>query len=1059
VIFSYLGNIWKTTLDGNNPRPLTLSQNNDANPTFSPDGTRIGFSRDYAGYPDVFVMPSQGGEPKRLTFHSGGSALTGWTNDATRILYRAYRPLQFPQRIQLFTISVQGGIEERVPVDMGTVASYSPDGNALTFNRRSVSANRKGYRGPANTEVWTYNFQSQEFTQLTDFDGFDRWPLWASNGYIYFVSDRDGVFNLYKIPETGEDCNPITAFENDDIENPKLSTDRSRISFEQDHKLWYLNLDDEIPHEIPLNFFVPKRNSQPIYHEFNSQANEFSIAPTSQRVALVNRGEVIITPLGEGDTVNLTESPERENGAVWSPDGKWIAYVSDPNGQEDVFLCDSHGRQKRQLTNRDSQVYGILWAPDTSYLIIAESAGKIFRYEMESGEESLIFTSPWGYVDEAQISPDGEWIMLVDSREDGIDREIFLMRSKGGKLFNLTDDPSHDRSARFGPEGKYITFVSNRSGSNQVYYLPLQPLEEDIFDPELEVREAEEKFYEAQKKKEEDAQTENQSEDESEEEGEDQTDPPVDADSTEEDTDSNDSESSEDSKIEEESPEVDENTEESETERSPTHPYDLTNLKTRLRQLTHFQIPIHYAIPSADGKTVYFVVTEIGATSRNNALYKVDLKGETSKLFSAGSLGGLTETPDKSKLVYIDGGRLHMFNLPNGPAAVVPYKLRVQVSLREEWEQMFWEAHRIIKHQFYDPNLHNIDWERMGEKYQVLLDYVDSAFEVVAIIGEMFGELNASHMYAVRWKGHLFSTKYFGFDVVREDDVPYYRVGHIYDEGPADHDYVKIEEGNYILKVNGVPLSSEEDWAQRMNQVIGSRAEFTLNESPTLQDSWETRISPISFGGMMGLMYQKWVRTNRAYVMDKSDGRIGYAHIAGMGHGNYLEFLRDLNRHYNEDALIIDVRYNGGGNIEEALIDVLERRPYQINRYRDFQETPRPGLGFFGPIAVLINESCYSNAEMFPQAVKDRELGTIIGVPTYGAVIGVSLYGLIDGSFIGVPSSGVYRLDGVSLENNPVQPDIYVDNSPKDNLAGFDRQLETAIDFLLGELEEKEQDN
>jgi len=1035
VVFQYLDDLWVSNLEGTRLQPLTLTDNIDSNPKFSPDGSWIAFSRNYAGATDVYRIPIQGGEAIRITYRSSGEHVLDWSQDSKQI-YVASASKAYPFHPRLYAISFQTGIASPLPSDLGTHLSFSPDEAYMVYNRFRYRWYRKGYHGHAAPDVWLYTKADNSYKRLTpDYDGMDSYPLWASNDRIYFVSDRDGEQNIYWTDVQGRQPIQVTHFEQGRILSPSLSTNRERIAFEHLHKLWYLDVETEEVHPIPLNHYVARTIELPSYQNLNGKADSYSIAPTSQRVAYTFRGELFTTPLEEGDTRQLTHNYLREKYARWSPNGAYIAYVSDPEGQEDVFLTDPVGFESvRQLTDRDSLIYNITWAPDSSFLVIQESDGNLYRIDIDTGEECLIYTSPFGgegwavgwmgmLVEDVQISPDGKWILITEPVSPS-NWDIFLMSSDGGDLIPLTDDPAEDHGARFGHDGTYITFISNRRGVAGLYQLPLVPVTEDPTDPELDVREAEQTYYEQVEQAKKDEESSETDEDESESE-----DPPT--------------------------------TEAEEEAEGPYAPFDLTNLKSRLRLVK--EIPGHHilhATPFPDKPAVAFTAYHMDVASYTMygcTLYIVNLEGDDLKEVASGKpIHQLRVTPDGKTLLYLLGDKLFKYSVPNGPAAQVQYQARIPINPKEDWKQMLLEAHRKIKHEFYDRALHGVDWDQLVKSYLPLLKHVESLESFVNIIREFMGEMNASHLGAL-YRGTTAtvheSTYYFGFEVIRDETQSYFRVGTIYEEGPADHDYVQIHEGDYILAVNGELLSTDEQWAEMMNTIQGKRAELRLNSGPNAQGAWTTRIQPITLGGMNWLRYQHWIKKNRAYVLEKSDGRIGYLHIRQMGYGPLYEFQRDLERHYHQDGLIIDVRYNPGGNIDQELLDILERQTYQYIQYRDFSKTLRPYKGYFGEKVVLINRFSGSDAEVFTQGFKDLQLGTVVGEPSAGAVIGTTFYQLIDGSAIGVPSYGFYTVDGVNLENNPVQPDIFVENMPGSVLEGVDAQLDAAINHILETLE------
>jgi len=363
-----------------------------------------------------------------------------------------------------------------------------------------------------------------------------------------------------------------------------------------------------------------------------------------------------------------------------------------------------------------------------------------------------------------------------------------------------------------------------------------------------------------------------------------------------------------------------------------------------------------------------------------------------------------------------------------------------------------------MRNRFYDPKMHGGDWDAAKETYQPLLADVADTDELHNVIMQMIGELNASHTGVSGGGGpgipqERAQTRYPGFDLEPDTDAGYYKVGHIYKKGPADHDYVKLEKGNYLLAVNGKELKTSDNYWKVFNLAFGRKFEFTVNSKPETDGSWTVSIEPLSGAAQSNLDYQRWVDARKATVAKLTDGQVGYLHIKAMDGPSFAKFQRDLLDNLDKKALIIDERFNGGGGIDQELLEILnQRKRYQSWRGRDSVEVPRPVQAFFGPMVVLQNERSASNAEMFPEGFRTLGLGKVIGVPTYGAVIGTGAYRLLDGSSIRTPSFGVYTATGASLENYGVQPDVWADNTPADFLAGHDRQIEKAVEVLRGEM-------
>ena len=388
----------------------------------------------------------------------------------------------------------------------------------------------------------------------------------------------------------------------------------------------------------------------------------------------------------------------------------------------------------------------------------------------------------------------------------------------------------------------------------------------------------------------------------------------------------------------------------------------------------------------------------------------------------------------------------------------ISFNVRVKINRPAEWAEMFGDAWRTMKYRFYDPAMHGMDWDAAKAKYEPLVQDIGDRQELLNIINEMIGELNASHTGAApppggRAAGGV-STGHLGIELEPDPAARRYRVAYVYEDGPADKDWVKVKVGDYLIAIGGKQLKAGDEYWQLLNDRLNRKVEVTFNSKPSDEGAWKTRIETINTNVYSNLRYERWVKERRQKVAELSQGRVGYIHIRAMDQPSLRKFEKEIREFRNKDAMIIDERWNGGGNIEQELLGILVQREYQIWQPRGTEASGRPFAGYFGPKVVLQNWRSASNAEMFPAGFRALGLGKVVGTPTMGAVIGTGSYSLIDGSTVRTPGVGVYLADPkkTNMENYGVQPDLRVDNSPEDNLAGRDRQLESAVDELLKQL-------
>ncbi len=1064
IAFSYLGDLWVVGEDGAAPPArLTVHLARELYPRFSPDGRWIAFSSYRFGNHDVFVIPAEGGTPKRLTTYSTNDLVVCWTPDGSRIVFCGSHSTGW--RWTLYTVSAEGGMPETLGCGRGRYGTFSPDGKKFAFNRRSFRTWRKHYRGSANTDVWVTDMGKKSFRRLTHFDGHDAWPLWAASGEIYFASDRDGTMNLWKIPAemvSAEKCEPVqvTFHKGAGVKYPSISTDGKVIVYECDFRLWKLKVGDAEPEQIPLRFTSDTKDNPVTFPRYSGAADQFDVSPDAKRVVVSAHGEIFTVPVEEGDIVRLTESPYRDRYPVYSPDGKKVAFISDETAEDRIYIVPSDGGEGEMIYPEQSMTYAyvwadrfqVLWSPDGKKL--AYCAGKkLFSYKFEDKTCRRLATGEHGVIRDATWSPKGEWIAYIKNRVTYQD-DVYVVNVKDGKEHRLTEDPLDDQSPVFTPDGKKILFVSTRKGAQQVYVLPLTKEEYDPLDPvekeEAKKKESEKKKKEREKKEE---KPEAKKEEKPEAKKEEGKKPPklkvgferlkgwIEA-------------------LAKEKRKEEKKEEKKEEEKKPEEKIDFDNLKRRIRAVTRISGGVLPGLlVTSDSEKVIFRARQQRGESTVMVLYSIKLDGKDLKELTTGDVKDMRLADNGKKIFFLQGSAIHWMPVTGGQKKRVNFSVRVKIDREKELSQVLDEAWRALRDGFYDPKMHGYNWNGIRAKYLRLLPQVVDSGELADHINEMIGELNASHMGAYPpGGGSDYQTRCLGIELSADQKAGRYRVSHIYKKGPADKDYVDLKVGDYLLAIDGKEVKAEDNYYTLLSHPLNEKVVLTVNDKPRRgRGSRKVRIKHISSGQQQNLWYEDWVRTRREKVEKLSDERIGYVHIRGMNTPCLERFKKELVENYTKEALIIDVRWNGGGNIDQQLLDVLERRPYQWWGPRAFGgKTKRPQEGFYGPKAVLINESSGSNAEMFPDGFRRLGLGKVIGVTTGGAVIGTGSYRLMNGGRIRMPCVGVYTKTGEVMENYGVEPDIAVENTPEDDLADRDRQLETAANLLLKEIGNKE---
>jgi tricorn protease len=1050
VVFTYLGDIWTADENGQNIQRLTVNRARDVYGRFSPDGKWIAFSSDRNGNLDVYVIPATGGAPKQLTSHSADDTVLGWAADSRSVLFSSNRGEDFMP--QLYLVGVDGGMQWRAGTDMGVQASYSPDGKRLAYNQKAQVYWRKYYRGAYQSDIMVMDVAAKKFTQVTDFDGLDSWPMWGHDGFIYFISDRDGngLTNVWRVSDTGGKADRVTTFKSGDVRWPSISADGRVIVFEHDFGIWKLDVNSKKASPISLNIDAETEDNLSEMQSFSSQADDFDLAPSSRRIVFSIHGEIFTAPVEEGDLKQVTESSARDRSVGYSPDGKWLSYISDQSGREEIFVVAVDGSgQAQQLTDLDALKQSYTWSPDSKTIAFVSSDDKLRTLNVATKQIAVLDTSRYGGLGAPSWSPDSKWIAYNKS-DVSRTYDVYVVAASGQEKepHKITFDSSNDTNPRFSPDGRKLFFQrieasgGNTPNSVQIYSVGLEHLDRDPDDPEE--REAEPN------------QAAQQPEGGAEGGGPSARRPP---------------------------------------QNRPPHEtkMDWASLKHRTRQITRMPFPIFNYLVGPDGRTIVFVTTEPAGIASVPVIYSIQDDGRRLSRITSGLPpiedgegggggggfgGGITDlnlARDGRTLFFRERDGIYSVPVGGGSAPALAaaatrgagetgrrrlsFNVRVRIDRQTEWAEMFDDGWRTMKYRFYDPQMHGFDWDAARAKYRPLVDFVGDRQELLNIINEMIGELNASHTGAAPAPrgagGGGVSTGHLGFELEPDTAAGRYRVGYIYENGPSDKDWVRVKVGDYLLAINGKPVKVGDDYWQLLNNRLNRKVDVTLNSKPGDEGAWHTRIEAISTNAYGQLRYDRWVKDRRQKVDELSGGRIGYLHIQAMNPPSLRKFEKEIREFRNKEALVIDQRWNGGGNIEQELLAILVQRQYQIWQPRGSEATGRPFAGFFGPKVVLQNWRSASNAEMFPAGFRALGLGKVIGTPTMGAVIGTGSYSLIDGSTVRTPGVGVFLADSkrTNMENYGVQPDILVDNKPEDNLAGRDRQLEAAVDELMKQLQ------
>ena len=841
VAFSYLGDIWIASENGSGADRLTDNSARDIYPRFSPDGNWVAFSSNRDGNYDVFVIPVTGGKPKQLTFHSADDNVLGWTPDGKKILFESSRGEGvFPNVATLWEVPVEGGMEMPIETDWGFSGSFSSDGAKLAFVRHPSVWSRQHYRGSYAADLWVMDVANKKFTKLgdPDYHGNHLWPMYASNGEIYFVADRipseksakwggpelmKSVNNIWKVSDRGEMPVQVTHHTSGNLFFPSISADGRTIVYEENFGLWKLDTTTGKSTEIPIEIKSDSKETEVSLVTVQGEAESFHLSPSTKRAAISTHGEIFTVATDRGEIQRVTETPWREDNPRWSPDGKWIAFVSDRTGRQEVWIADELGRNQKQLSDVDCDKAAMDWAPDSKALLWSGSDHKLRSVEIESAKTELIASSDVSQIGTPQFSPDGKWISY--SKQDHLLRShVYVKSASGGTEHQIdSDDFLTASGARWTPDGKKLLILAgvgapamsalNRT-SLQLYSVALTRIDKDPMANGIDTEaEAEAAAAETPRRG-------------------------------------------------------------AAGSPKPDVKIEWDGIQRRIRQLTHMAGSVSGVVPAPDSRT--YALTAMGGAGGDAGngggpgLYTIAEDGTRLTRVptntggnaagggrggrGGGAGGGLEPqwSRDGRTIFYLQGGGLYAAGISAAPAIEgaetggrggrgrgaaaanateatsnaaprrVNFTVRLEVDQAAERKQVFEEAWRTMKNRFFDPNMNGVNWAAAKDTYEPLLANVVDTEELHDVIMEMIGQLNASHT-GISGGGanqgrERILTQYPGFNL-EPDSSGYYKVSYIYRKGPADHDYVRVDKGNYILAVNGKLLKTSDNYWKLFNMI------------------------------------------------------------------------------------------------------------------------------------------------------------------------------------------------------------------------------------------------
>jgi tricorn protease len=1038
LAFNFQGDIWTSSIDGQYLKRITIHEAYDTNPVWSHDGSAIAFESDRYGNSDIYVVSSQGGLPKRITYHSTNDYITDYTKEGS-IMFSTRRDFaQVEREYEIHTVSDQGGTPSRLMSSLGFEAKLSPNGKLIAFVKGYCRITREAYLGSANRDIWLYNIAKDTYTQLTTFDGNDFNPYWGDDSTIYFQSSQSGKYNIHKLKidtngqRTGK-IEAVTSFKDMGIFSFSVSANGKDMAMTQGDKLFVLNTSNKTPIEVKLNIGSDYR-FDPIEHKtFTNKIEEIALSPNGKQTALVIRGELFVrsTEKDNKKTINISKSAYRDRMPTWLNDSS-LVFVSDREGQNDLYLLKSDDSKESdllktlkykvvRLTNTKENEADPIISPNGKLIVFKKGRGQLIVSKIDANgklSNQITLLDGWDTANGVAWSPDSKWLSYSLSDLD-FNEEIYIHKADNSqKPVNISMHPKTDRGPIWSADGKKLVFSSNRNnGDYDVWFTWLNKSDWEKTPQDWE-----------------------------EENKDDNEDKKKDADKDKKESKSKD------------------------IVKDIT--IDFENIYERQVQVTSFFGGEFARFISNDGKTIYFTT---GNGSRGDGdyeadLYKITWDGKDKKEITSKNTKPSNIVADKkgTKFIMTTGlGSLSSLKLSSEKIEPLSVTAKMDVDYFEESNEIFEEAWKAINDGFYDPNFHGQDWGALKKKYKPLAMKASTRADFQNIFNWMLGQINASHMgFNVGEEREDLQRETTGLlGVELKPNYTGVEVKAVVLNMPADKGASNIKVGDIITSVNGTKLSK--------NINFYSLLEGTSNEKIYLEvkrgtDTIEVVIRPNSSNRTEN--YYAWVKERKRLTERYSNGALGYIHIQGMNWQSFEEFERELTASgLGKKGLVIDVRFNGGGWTTDYLMAVLsvKQHAYTVPRgaadnlekeqtkfvdHYPFSER-LPLAAWTKPSIALCNHTSYSNAEIFSHAYKSLGIGTLVGEPTFGAVISTGATRLIDGSSVRMPFRGWYvKSTQSNMELGPAVPDILVKNNPDDKLRGEDTQLKTAVEALLKQL-------
>ena len=1050
VAFSYHGNLWKVSADGGTASPLTMSDAYNTDPVWSPDGSKIAFASDRYGNFDVFVMPAEGGEARRLTFHSSDEMPTSFTPDGKSVLFSAAildaaSNVQFPTPAQpeLYRVGLDGGMPVQVLTTPALFAAYDRAGKRLAYS--DVKGYEHEWRKHDNSsfarDLWMFDVASGKHTQLTP-AGFDnRQPVWApGDGALYYLSEKSGSFNVWRM-DLADPQHPVQVTTH--TVNPVRFLSASSggdLCYAYDGEIWVRRAGARDGKRLEVSIAADERNVEVKPVDVGSEVTEFEVSPDGSEIAFVAHGEVFVASTEHGMTRRITNTPEQERSVSFSPDGRSLLYASERGGRWRLYRTDLTDKDEPNFFNAtalketpvlesDAETFQPRFSPDGTEVAYLENRTELKVLNLKTGKSRTILPADlnYSYLDGDQWyewSPDGKWFAVQFLSHTRWSSEVGLIPSSGeGKLVNVTNSGYEDEVPHWASKGEVLFWLTDRQGLRSQAG---NGREQDVYAAFLTTKawdryRLDEAAFDQLKAKEKDKDK--------------AKDKAADKDKA--------AEKGKEKAVEEPKG----------AKLPPPVAIEFDKLDDRIVRLSLHSADLAGAALSPDGETLYY----LAKFEKGFDLWKYVPRKKEVKLVAkldAKEASFALEGDGKKAFVLADN-RLSTVDVESGKTSPVKASARMELHPAAERAYLFEHAWRQTYEKFLVADMHGVDWKAMKANYARFLPYIDNDRDFAELISELQGELNASHtggrFRPTRNDGDATAALGFFPDPKHAGDG----VGilEVIEGGPLEKEGTRIKAGVVIEAIDGAKIAAGANWYPLLNRKADTPVRLALFD-PKAATRWEETVKPISWMAQSRLLYQRWVRSRRDEVEKLSGGRLGYAHIRGMNDGAYREIYEEIfGRAVDKEGIVLDTRWNGGGNLVEALTVFLTGKVYAHNVPRGREVGVEPSGRWTKPSVVVMNEGNYSDAHCFPMAYTQLGIGDTVGMPVPGTCTSVWWERLQDRDLVfGIPEVGLVDMQGDLMENKHLAPTYQVPPDPALVAAGRDQQLEKAVEVLLAKL-------